>query len=104
MAAPPPRTIRSASETCLPPFCAPLKSLRIFSSALITLAVRAGSFAAQSFCGARRMRAPLAPPRLSLLRKVDADAQAVATSCPTLSPEARICFLSAAISRALTGL
>ena len=35
----------------------------------------------QSFCGARRMRAPLAPPRLSVPRNVDADAHAVETSC-----------------------
>ena len=30
----------------------------------------------QSFCGARRMRAPFAPPRLSVPRKLAADAQA----------------------------
>ncbi|MNC87053.1 hypothetical protein D3C83_27490 [compost metagenome] len=44
------------------------------------------------------MRAPLAPPRLSEPRKVDADAQAVDTSCATESFEARIFFLSSAIS------
>ena len=36
------------------------------------------------------MRAPFAPPRLSEPRKVDADAQAVDTSCETDSPDARI--------------
>ena len=36
------------------------------------------------------MRAPFAPPRLSLPRKVAADAQAVATNCDTDSPDARI--------------
>ena len=35
----------------------------------------------QSFCGARRMRAPLAPPRLSVQRKLEAEAHAVVTSC-----------------------
>ncbi len=44
------------------------------------------------------MRAPLAPPRLSLSRKVDADAQAVETSWETDSPEARIVRLRAAMS------
>ena len=39
--------------------------------------------------GARRMRAPLAPPRLSEPRNVEAEAQAVATSCLTDSPDAR---------------
>jgi hypothetical protein len=42
-----------------------------------TLASFFGSLTSQSFCGARRMRAPLAPPRLSEPRKVEADAQAV---------------------------
>ena len=54
----------------------------------------------QSFCGARRMRAPLAPPRLSEPRKVDAEAQAVETSSATDRPDARILALSAAMSRA----
>ena len=44
------------------------------------------SLTAQSFCGARRMRAPFAPPRLSEPRKVDADAHAVDTSCETRQP------------------
>jgi len=42
------------------------------------------------------MRAPLAPPRMSEPRKVDADAQAVETSWETDSPEARILPLRAA--------
>ena len=46
------------------------------------------------------MRAPLAPPRLSLPRNVDADAQAVETSSETDRPEARICCFSAATSSA----
>ena len=50
------------------------------SSAFRTFASSAGWLTSQSFCGARRMRAPLAPPRLSEPRKVDADAQAVETS------------------------
>jgi hypothetical protein len=51
----------------------------------------AGWLTGQSFCGASRMRAPLAPPRLSEPRKVEAEAQAVLTSSDTESPEARIC-------------
>ena len=40
------------------------------------------------------MRAPFAPPRLSVPRNVDAEAQAVVTSCEMDSPEARILALS----------
>ena len=67
---------------------------RVFS----TLASCAGWLTSQSFCGARRMRAPFAPPRLSEPRNVDADAQAVETSSETDRPEARILPLSAAMS------
>jgi hypothetical protein len=49
---------------------AALKSFWMPSSTASTLASSAGLLASQSFCGARRMRAPLAPPRLSLPRKV----------------------------------
>ncbi|MCY1296602.1 hypothetical protein D9M70_459980 [compost metagenome] len=62
----------------------------------------AGWLTCQSFCGARRMRAPLAPPRLSEPRKVEADAQAVETSSETERPEARILALRSAISLAST--
>ena len=48
------------------------------------------------------MRAPLAPPRLSVPRNVDAEAQAVETSWETDSPEARIVPLRAAMSCAPT--
>ena len=58
-----------------------LNSFWIASSFCSTFASSAGWLTSQSFCGARRMRAPLAPPRLSLPRNVDADAQAVVTSC-----------------------
>ena len=58
----------------------------------------AGWLTSQSFCGLRRMRAPLAPPRLSEPRNVEADAQAVETSCDTDRPEARIFAFSAAMS------
>jgi hypothetical protein len=44
------------------------------------------------------MRAPLAPPRLSEPRKVEADAQAVETSWETDRPEARIFALRSAMS------
>ena len=72
---------------------APLKSLWMPSSTFSTLASWAGWLTSQSFFGARRMRAPLAPPRLSEPRKVDADAQAVETSCEIDRPDARILFL-----------
>ncbi|MCY1307229.1 hypothetical protein D9M70_571340 [compost metagenome] len=55
----------------------------------------------QSFCGARARRAPLAPPRLSPPRKVEAEAQATETRSPTESPEAAILALRSAISAAL---
>ena len=93
-AAHPPRTITSASETFFPPDCEPLNSFWIFSSVCRTFASSAGWLTSQSFCGARRMRAPFAPPRLSVPRNVDADAQAVVTSCEVDSPEARILALS----------
>ena len=88
IAAQPPRTIRSASETFLPP----LRALNLLDrfELLQHLASCAGWLTSQSFCGARRMRAPLAPPRLSEPRNVDADAQAVETSCETERPDARI--------------
>ena len=63
-----------------------------------TFASCAGWLTSQSFCGARRMRAPLAPPRLSEPRKVEAEAQAVETSCEIDRPEARIFAFSAAMS------
>ena len=94
----PPSTIRSASETFFPPVCAPLNSFWIASSFASTFASSAGWFTSQSFCGARRMRAPFAPPRLSLPRNVEAEAHAVVTSCEIESPDARIFAFRAAIS------
>ena len=76
----------------------------IISSVFSTLASCAGWFTSQSFCGARRMRAPFAPPRLSEPRKVEAEAQAVETSCGTVRPEARIFAFSAAMSFSPIGL
>ncbi|MNI65327.1 hypothetical protein D3C73_1208280 [compost metagenome] len=98
MPTPPASTIRSASDTCLLP--APLNSAWTFSSAANTLANCCGWFTAQSFCGARRTRAPLAPPRLSEPRKVEAEAHAVDTSSATLRPVAAIFCFSAAMSLA----
>ena len=95
-AAQPPSTIRSASETRLPPDWAALKSRWIASSLSSTVALP--ELASQSFCGARRIRPPLAPPRLSVPRNVEAEAHAVAMSWGTVSPEARICALSEAMS------
>ena len=77
MAAQPPRTMRSARETFLPPVAVALKSAWIFSRAERTLASWVGWLTAQKRCGVRRMRAPLAPPRLSEPRKVEAADQAV---------------------------
>ena len=42
-----------------------------------TVASWSGSLTSQPLCGSSRIRAPLAPPRLSLPRNVDADAHAV---------------------------
>src|SRR5512135_1374134 len=89
--------IRSASETFLPPDAVLLKAFWMPSSVLSTLASRAGWLTSQSFWGARRMRAPFAPPRLSEPRKVDAEAQAVVTSSDTDRPEARILRLREAM-------
>src|SRR6185295_15062278 len=69
---------------------APSKSALMPSSTPSTRASLSGSLTAQSFCGARRRRAPLAPPRLSEPRKVEAEAQAVLTSWLTLRPESAI--------------
>src|SRR5262245_38549789 len=55
----PPRTIKSAIETFLP------NSFWIVSSFASTVLSWVGWLTSQSFCGLRRMRAPLAPPRLS---------------------------------------
>ena len=56
----------SASDTFFPPVCALLKSACTFSSVASTFASSSGELAFQSFCGARRTRAPFAPPRLSV--------------------------------------
>ena len=94
----PASTIRSASETFLPPDADALKPSWMPSRAFSTLASWAGWLTSQSFCGARRIRAPFAPPRLSDPRNVDADAHAVETSSETDRPEARTLPLSEAMS------
>lgn len=78
---------RSAVERALMP-----------SSAVSTLESWGGLLTCQNFCGARRMRAPFAPPRLSDPRNVEAEAQAVETSSETDRPVARIFAFSEAIS------
>ena len=45
-----------------------------------------GLLTAQPTWGCKAMRAPLAPPRLSLLRKVEAEPQAAATRLETVKP------------------
>jgi len=98
MPAQPAKTIRSANETFLPSGAALLNALRTPSSISITVESWAGWLTAQNFCGARRMRAPFAPPRLSEPRKFDADAQAVETSSETDRPEARTLLFREAMS------
>ena len=98
MAAAPPSTITSANETFLLP---ELKFSWTFCRAASTLASSVGSFTAQSFWGASRMRAPFAPPRMSVSRYEAAEAQAVRTSSGTVRPVARICFFSAVASASL---
>ena len=100
----PASTIRSASEICLPPDWTLLNSPCMRSRVFSTFASRSGWLTSQSFCGARRMRAPFAPPRLSEPRNVDADAQAVETSSETDRPEARILPFSEAMSCASINL
>ena len=100
MAASPPRTIRSASETFFPPDAA-LNSFWMASSFSSTFSNSAGWLTSQNFCGTRRTRAPFAPPRLSEPRKVDADAQAVETNWETDKPDARIFAFRAATSCSL---
>ena len=102
MAATPPRTIRSARETCAPP--AALNSACTASMAASALASASGSLATQPFCGARRMRAPLAPPRMSDARNVLAEAQAVLTSSAVERPHASNLALSAVTSASDTGV
>ena len=67
-----------------------------------TFASSAGSLTSQSFCGARRMRAPLAPPRLSVPRKRGRRRPRGETSCEIDRPESRILPLSAATSASST--
>ena len=98
IAAPPPSTIRSASETFLPPAAEALNSAWIASSFESTFASCLGRLTSHSFCGASLIRAPLAPPRLSELRNVEADAQAVETSSDTDRPEPRIFAFSNSMS------
>ena len=68
----------------------PLNDSWIPSRVRSTCASASGSLTSQPRCGSRRMRAPFAPPRRSLMRNVEADAHAVATSWETDSPESRI--------------
>ena len=81
--------MRSASEILLAPFCAPLNCWRMASSAASTRARRArlidGPVLLRRQADARTVGTL---PRLSLLRKVEAEAQAVDTSSDTLSPDA----------------
>jgi hypothetical protein len=99
-AAQPASTIRSASDTFLPPLLGALNSLLDAFERRQHLGQLRRLVHAQSFCGARRMRAPLAPPRLSEPRKVEAEAQAVVTSSAIDRPEASIFAFRSAMSAA----
>ena len=87
----------------LPLACAPLNSRWMPSRASSTVANRAGWLTSHSLCGARRMRAPFAPPRRSEPRKVEAEAQAVETRSEMESPDARILALRSATSLSSIG-
>ncbi len=102
IAAAPPRTIRSASETFLPPVAELLNASCTPSRTRSTWARSVGSLTSQLRCGSRRMRAPLAPPRLSLWRNDEAEAHAVLTSCEIERPVSRILAFSEATSSAET--
>ena len=97
-AAQPPSTMRSAREMRFRPDCDLLKSCCTFSSAFSALPSSAGSLTSQFRCGSSRIRAPLAPPRLSVPRKLAAADHAVDTSREIDSPDARILSLRAAMS------
>merc|ERR1712127_446255 len=78
--------MRSASETgtsALTALNSCLTPCRVGS----TFAKSLGLFTSQSFCGDNWRRDPLAPPRLSVPRNVDAEAQAVATHWVTDKPD-----------------
>ena len=85
-AAPPASTIRSASEIVEPDA---LNSCWIPSRVDKVVASSAGSLTAQPRCGSRRIRAPFAPPRMSVPRNDAADAHAARTSWGTDRPESR---------------
>ena len=94
IAAAPPSTIKSAIETGF------LKFTCMVSRADKTFCNCSGWFTSQSFCGASRRRAPLAPPRLSEPRKVEAEAQAVETKCDIDRPVPMMVAFRSAISAA----
>ncbi len=92
-AAEPASTIRSASDTFLPDV--PAGSSR---EPAAPSPARTARWPPSSSAAARRIRAPLAPPRLSVPRKLDADDHAVLTSCGTVSPESSTLAFSALMS------
>ena len=89
-AAQPPSTITSASEIFFPPVCASLKLDLDLLEDLQHLGEFVRLVHLPVFLRGETMRGPLAPPRLSVPRKVDADAQAVETSWDVDSPDSRI--------------
>ncbi len=97
----PASTTRSAKEIAFEPAEA-LNDSWMPSRVLITPASWSGALTVQPRCGSRRSRPPLAPPRLSLPRKVEAAAQAVETSWETVRPLASRSALSEAMSASST--
>jgi hypothetical protein len=86
------QTIRSASETFLPPDCRAVERALDALERLEHLRQLGGLVDFPILLRRQRMRAPFAPPRLSEPRNVDADAQAVETSCETDRPEPGSCL------------
>ena len=76
----------------------------ILSKVATTFDNCAGLFASQFFCGAKLILAPFAPPRLSELRKVEAEAHAVATISEIESPDSAILDFKIAMSFSLINL
>ena len=72
------------------------------SSTSSTFVSCVGLLLSQYFWGAKRMREPLAPPRMSEPRKVEADAHATETNSETVSPESKIFAFRAATPEAST--
>ena len=88
-------------EICVGAFAA-LKAERISSNPASTAFNRSGLLQSHERMGSSWMRAPLAPPRLSEPRKVDADAHAVKTRSSATRPDFKMSAFNARTWRAFT--